>query len=336
MVSSREVAQTHLDRRLNLTHRATRAVLRQWGRVDFNNLDGSWALVSPELVGVVAAAQVTAARQTAGYLNRVGEFYDDPSTARVAVESFGGVTQDGRELGPALYGAVAKTKQLSGAGRPAFEALHVGAVYLAMVAGAAVQDMGRMADMVGAVGRGWVRYVRVVSPGACSRCAILAGSDRYTSHFLRHPRCKCQSWPIAGTSSRAVPDGLFETPGDYFESLTPSDQDRVFTKAGAEAIRNGANPVQVVNARRGAYGAGYNAKNDVPAARVRRMQPVTIGKRPDGSPLQVYATAEGTTVRGVYGRTSSSVRLMPEQIVSMADGNPERMRDLLRRYGYLY
>lgn len=43
----------------------------------------------------------------------------------------------------------------------------------------------------------------------------------------------------------------FTGPGDYFESLDRAEQDKIFTKAGAQAIRDRADINQVVNARRG-------------------------------------------------------------------------------------
>jgi hypothetical protein len=105
----------------------------------------------------------------------------------------------------------------------------------------------------------------------------------------------------------------------------------------------------VVNARRGAYGIGYSGHYNITVPTTRgSLQKITIGRRPDGSPLQVYATTEGTTARGAYYksevarnasngmRNTIAVRLMPEQIMQMAGGNPARFRDLLTRYGYAY
>jgi len=135
--------------------------------------------------------------------------------------------------------------------------------------------------------------------------------------------------------------------------LSPAEQDRVFTKSGAWAIREGADPMKVVNARRGAKGIGYSGSNNapIPASTRNRMQKTTIGYRADGTPIEVYATTEGTTVRGQFGRNeialsgqatregryrrSTKVRLMPEQIQIMAGGDTDRAIDLLKRYGYL-
>jgi hypothetical protein len=144
-----------------------------------------------------------------------------------------------------------------------------------------------------------------------------------------------------------VPPGFFRDTGDYFESLSGAEQERVFTKSGAEAIRLGADPAKVVNARRGAYTAAK--KHPDGTFGPSRLRPVQIGVRADGSPLTVYATTEGSTARGAWGRRqtlntrdvadryrrTSTLRLMPEQIMSMAS-TPERARELLQRYGYLY
>jgi hypothetical protein len=99
------------------------------------------------------------------------------------------------------------------------------------------------------VGRKYTHYVRVVQPGACSRCAILAGKDSYSTAFKRHPACRCTAMPVDSLDSS--PARLFANPTDYFETMSREEQDRIFTKAGAEAIRAGADPVAVVSPRGG-------------------------------------------------------------------------------------
>lgn len=146
-----------------------------------------------------------------------------------------------------------------------------------------------------------------------------------------------------------TPDGFYRHPMDYFESLTEEEQDRVFTKSGAWAIRNGADPITVVNARRGAYKTATLRPDGTYSP--PRLRPVTIGTRRDGTPLQVYATVEGTSSRGAWGRRQSdlakngtdryrrsqTLRLMPESVMTMTEHeSSERIRELLQRYGYLY
>ena len=331
------------DRREELTHRATAKSLRIWGQADVGALDSSWDRIAPALTTVVTAAQVTAARQSTPYMNAVSQAWDyDAQRAVLVPEAFGGVMLDGREVGPALFGAVTTTKRVIGSGMNPARAFEVGASFLATIIGAAVQDMGRQADATLATGKGYTRYVRVVSAGACSRCAILAGRDDYRNAFQRHPRCRCTSVPIPEGNS--PPEGFHDTPTEYFESLSAAEQDRVFTKSGAFAIREGANPISVTNARRGMTRGG---EMGTPA----RLRPTTIGVKADGSPLQVFVTGEGTTARGAFAkaegaatftaakqgryRRTTSLRLMPEQIQIMAGNNPARARELLARYGYM-
>jgi hypothetical protein len=331
------------DRRERLTHRATAKSLRIWRQGDVGNLDASWDRIAPTLTTVVTAAQVTAARQSTPYMNAVSEAWDyDAQRAVLVPEAFGGVMLDGREVAPALFGAVTTTKRAIGAGMNPARAFEVGASFLATIIGAAVQDMGRQADATLATGKGFTRYVRVVSAGACSRCAILAGRDDYRKPFDRHPRCRCTSVPVP--NGQGPPEGFHDTPTEYFESLSEAEQDRVFTKSGAFAIREGANPISVVNARRGMTKGG---ELGAPA----RLVQTRIGVKADGSPLNVFITGEGTTARGAFARSegaatftaakegryrrTTTLRLMPEQIQIMAGNNPERARELLARYGYM-
>ena len=92
-----------------------------------------------------------------------------------------------------------------------------------------------------------------------------------------------------------------------------SVQDRIFTAAGARAIRDdGADIYQVVNARRG-------------------MSPASSALR---------TTLEGTTRYGYAGRRTGPLagtgqpRLMPEAIYQLAHSR-EKARALLRQHGYL-
>src|SRR5690625_5568244 len=99
----------------------------------------------------------------------------------------------------------------------------------------------------------------MVNPGACDRCAILAGRFyRWNDGFLRHPDCMCEHVATTASSEQEAFDrGLIEDPYEYFESLSEEEQDRRFGKAGAQAIRDGADMSQVVNARRGMTANGH-------------------------------------------------------------------------------
>ena len=180
-------------------------------------------------------------------------------------------------------------------------------------------DTIRASEVVGGATRGGISFVRAIQPGACARCAILAGRT-YGSReaFERHPGCLCTHLPVSPDMSdlAAKAEGYAVSPEEYFEELSEAEQDRIFTRAGAEAIRNGADPAQVVNARRG-------------MSRAQSGRQVRDARG-------VYGTVEGTSRRGIYGRRSGGApRLMPESIVEIADGDVHRMQSLLRQYGYI-
>jgi hypothetical protein len=272
----------------------------------------------------------------------VSSQYDFAGTTDVVVPAaIAGVDGAGRELGGLLYGAVTTTKTATGAGMSLPDAFRSGAAYLASMMKTAVADAARRSDNVSATGKGYTHYVRVVGAGACSRCAILAGISSYQTAFPRHPACQCTAAPVPGDGSR-VPKGFHDNTDSYFESLSPAEQDRIFTKAGAEAIRAGADPVQVVSARRGANGITTSrgiGRSTIPNSG-RRLAKTVIGYGQDGSPIEVYLTSEGTTRRGLYAQAQrqfnspTRARLMPETIMSIAR-TPAEARVLLRDAGYL-
>jgi len=346
-----ELAFAHQEQIIAIGDRLARRAARIWRQErDLPDLNLSWMHVAPMLQELVAAAQIEAASLSQPYLDAIDESYNFvPAQASIEPQVFSNVMGDGREVAPALYGAVTNTKTFIGRGMEAGRAFEAGANFIAAVASAALHDMSRNADRVLAAGKTYTRYIRVVNGSACSRCAILAGMYSGPDAFLRHVSCQCGVVPI--TINVKTPAGLHDSPGVYFDSLSKAEQDRRFTNAGAEAIRQGANPVSVVNARRGAYGIGYSGHSNLPNVNRASLHPIVIGVRADGTPLQVYATTEGTTARGAFYkgeqkaqqhatsqdryRRTTTLRLMPEQIAKMAGNDPERWRALLIRYGYL-
>lgn len=199
--------------------------------------------------------------------------------------------------------------------------------WLEMAAATAVIDIARAAESAATTTYPQVTgYVRMLNPPSCSRCAVLAGRFyRWSTGFERHPRCDCRHIP----ASEAIAGDMTVSPGGYFDSLDAKQQDQIFTKAGAQAIRDGADMTQVVNARRGMQKAQVFGKD-------------------------VLITTEGTTRRGAayralqrgdrssdvllpgqrYRRTRSP-RLMPESIYEIANGDRDEAIRLLRAHGYI-
>lgn len=173
-------------------------------------------------------------------------------------------------------------------------------------------DVARAASVLGSAVRPAVTgYVRMLEQPSCSRCVVLAGKFfRHNTGFRRHPRCDCRHIP----SNENVAGDLRTDPDAYFQSLSKTEQDRVFTKTGAEAIRAGADVGKVVNARRG--------MNTAQTATGRRR---LVKRDVYGRPM--YTTTEAKR-RGL-------VRLMPESIVELAAGDANELYRLLRVHGYI-
>jgi hypothetical protein len=346
MVAADDVAAAHQARVIGISNIATKRTLKAWQQVDMANLDASWAAVAPLMTRQADAAQMAIVSTSDLYSSKLASAYDfDADVSRIVPEAFVGVDGSGRATSTLLHGAVTTTKQAIGSGLSSAQSFEAGAAYLASMLKTALADMGRSSEIVSSVGKGFTRYVRVVEPGACSRCVMLAGSDRFKP-FKRHPACKC--------TCQAVPEadlGTKYSPSAVFDGMSEFDQNRAFGRAGAQAIRDGADISQVVSARRGSSGLGLASKMPSNGG-WNRMQKTTIGRRPDGTPVQVYATTEGTTVRGQFGRAQvgrsgsqrlandryskvNRVRLMPESIMELSGEDTALRQAFLRDAGYL-
>lgn len=175
-----------------------------------------------------------------------------------------------------------------------------------------LSDVARSASALGSAVRPAVTgYVRMLESPSCSRCVVLAGKFyRHNTGFHRHPRCDCRHIP----SRENVAGDLRTDPDAYFGSLSKAEQDRTFTTAGAEAIRNGADVSKVVNARRGMSTA------QTVMGRRRLVKRDVLGR-------PMYVTTEG--------RRRGLVRLMPESLIELAGGDRRELLRLLKSHGYI-
>jgi len=354
-VSARTIALAHYRHRARLARAMERHAARLWRQVDPANIAGSWELLLWQLLPALTAAQADAAGEASDYVAAVLRA-QGVAVEPVAVNAatLAGVASDGRELDVLLRQPVITTKTALQRGATMTRALASGQAALRMIVGTQVADAGRVADGVAtAAQRSATGYVRMLVGSSCSRCVILAGKRfRWNRGFDRHPRCDCIHVPAAETD----PADIRVNPKAYFDSLSREEQDRVFTKAGAQAIRDGADINQVVNARRGAHGLAP-AGARVTAEELRmlrggrqrgRLEAVEV----DGQ--RVYITREGVTVRGIAGRRLMAVeggsgqrrrgdryrsartpRLMPESIYQIAGNDRDEAIRLLRRFGYI-
>lgn len=276
-----------------LARRAARDLARLWTDVDEAGIGHSWRLLLPRALALLTAYQRAAAASADGYVVRIA----GPETAgKVLPGAFAGVASDGRPLITLLQQPVFTTLRQIGAGAAPRQALASGGYSLDMITRTQVADAGRTATGAAiAAHRHTTGYTRLVVGKTCARCLILAGRHyAWNAGFKRHPRCDCIHVP----SAEDVPGGDVSTnPRKAFEAMDAAEQDRVFGRAGAQAIREGADIGRIVNARRGIQTAADGRLYTTEAA----------GRRP---------------------------RLMPEQIFRDAADRGDAVR-LLRMHGYI-
>lgn len=239
---------------------------------------------------------------------------------RIVPGSLAGIASDGRPLATLLYLPAMYTATALQAGMRPEEASAYGLSRMAAMVATQVADTARTATQVAMTAEPrCISYVRVVKLPACDRCIILSGRQySYSTGFKRHPKCDCGMEPLSDKDWRAT-----ATPDDLFRAMSPEERRKRFGVAGADAIEQGADIGQVVNARRG-------------------MTTTATGKK---------VTREGTTRRGIGGKALDSgfqkyagqgryarareARLMPEQILKQANGNRDLQVALLRKHGYI-
>lgn len=296
-----EAAQSYDERLRELALVAVAASRRAWRAVQAEDLSGSWAEGVRRLSPILSEVQFLAASAGSGY---VGESlaaqgsYVLPDSF-VDPRGFAGVAPDGRPLESLLFSPITQVKAYIGNGAPPLAAMKMGRSNLDLLARTITSDGGRAAAGVDIASRAGVGYVRMLNPPSCSRCAVLAGKFyRWNAGFARHPACDCKHIP----SSENVEGDLRTDPYEYFQSLNPQDQVRLFGDAESKAINDGADLFQVVNSRRGIKPGGL-------------------------------ITKEGTTRRGNFGR-GRPPRLTPEGIYSQGLPRDETLR-LLERNGYI-
>lgn len=278
------------------------------------------------ILQAVMAGQVTAAEGAQQFvaMAMAARNAAAPVLGTVIPERFAGIASDGRPLATLLFHPAITTYTAYAAGMGEEAAALAGMNQMARMVATQITDTSRSATMVSMAGhRRCIAYVRVVKLPACGRCIVLAGRQySYSTGFQRHPKCDCGMDPIDIDRWGDVP-----SPEDLVKQMSPEEQRRRLGAAAVDALANGADLNQVVNARRG-------------------MQTMTVHGR------TVQATTEGATVRGIAGkrlardskavklpgqryRVATTPRLMPEEILRLADDREHQLR-LLKKHGYIY
>lgn len=313
---------------------AQTAILATYATLQTKDALASWtAGIGERLYVLLSVLQELLATDAIAYVYRILALQGlRPTGPRPNPLAFAGIATDGRDLESLLAGAVVKVRQAQRAGESDAEARRRGENYLRLVVATQAADTARAAESVALttsepvvdqripqpaerrrpvsretrpVEMGWIR---MLNPPSCGRCAVLAGRwYRWSDGFERHEMCDCRHIPV--TENLA---GDLTTDVDlYFASLSEEEQNYYFGKAVAQAIRDGADISQVVNA----------------ATRPDAMYTADRGRR---------YTTEGTTRQGWYGRRRDQVRRpTPWQIYSDAAGDREAAVEELRRFGYI-
>lgn len=287
-----EATQDHYQTMQALQIVAIKSGRRAWDKIDPRFLSESWRHAIVTATPAVTAIQARAAFEGSTYgamtLAEQGQ-YVAPSVF-VDAEAFKGYASDGRSLDGLLYRPIVETKARIGQGASTESALASGRSALDMILMTQIADVARQASGADIAARSGVGYVRMLNPPSCDRCTVQAGKwFRWNQGFLRHPRCDCVHVASrAGSLRGALDEGLIDDPYKAFNDLSAGNQDRIYGKANAAAIRDGADMRQVVNARRGMSVNGLfttegttvqgNAANLL-KARQRRMTPELIYKQ---------------------------------------------------------
>lgn len=291
-------ARSHYDRQRRIVAAAVLAVRQAFKR----------KAPLPEIVTTVAAYQFASATASAVSIAQMSESTPRPLTI---ARSFAGVSSHGFPISEPIVATIDRFVPAPLEPLPAAwwddATEFMGAVE--QLIASEVADAGRSASQVEFVARpDWTNYVRMLNPPSCDRCAVLAGRIyRDLTAFQRHPGCDCVMVPVADWES-AHDNGLITSPQDLFDN----GQMRGLSEADAQAIRDGADLFKVVNAKRGL------------------ITPEVFGRK-------TKATSEGTTRRAEWRKANPTrlVRLRPESIYKIADGDHSEALRLLRLYGYL-
>lgn len=226
----------------------------RWRKLGPGYIGLAWEEHIPAVVSAVTEAQRTAAASAlvSGALALGEQGTWAAPDGIVDPDAFAGLAGDGRKLEKLLNVPARTTRRLMGQGMDAAQALEAGERQLTMMVLTEIADAGRGAAGVQIAARPRTGYVRMLNMPSCSRCVVLAGRFyRWNQGFLRHPRCDCKHVPtMASDQAEAFANGLIDDPYEAFKQMSEAEQNRVFAKAGAQAIRDGADIFQVVNARR--------------------------------------------------------------------------------------
>lgn len=284
----------------------------------------TFPIVERQVSSLMTAAQAAVLRQSNRYVpNVVNELgIGSDAQGEINPKAFVGVSARGLPVSRLIGTTGDKYYEALETGVEAYQASQDALHWLEQISINEIQATAAAATGINTVLEGRVKYyVRMLNPPSCARCALLAGRVYKSAEaFERHPNCNCIHIP----SSEAIAGDFTTDPHAYFESLDEADQDRIFTKAGAQAIRDGGDIFQVVNARRGirrhANGDSYT------------IEGTYVGR--GGRPRGVFAKQNARMAAAGAKDGLLKYRMTPEAIYRKASSKQEAV-ELLRRYAYI-
>jgi hypothetical protein len=222
------------------------AVAKLWRRMG-DEFDTSWQSIRPQLLDVVqagrAAAVAVAAPYTASVLKETGQADDAVGSLNLA--AFTRTAPDGRDIGTLYDQSVIKAKTAVASGMTTEAALALAGRWMTMATLTTLADTRRMVYQADMIQRPTLTgFTRMLNPPSCNRCIILAGKwFRWNEGFQRHPSCDCIHVP----ASENVAGDIRTDPYAMFKSMSPDEQERVFGRSEARAIREGADIYKATN-----------------------------------------------------------------------------------------
>jgi len=243
-----QAAVAHYQQQQLITAAAAADAGAMWSTVG-EDFDEGYAMIAADLFARVTTAQTMAAssgvRDFPEILDEQG--IDATQTMTINPARFAGGTPDSRPLEGLLRGTVVQAKDAVLVGATVAEALKTSRTWLQRRVMDVVRDADRQA-MQGSFATTKVvtTWTRMLNPPSCKFCAMLAGKVfRWNEGFRAHTGCDCRHVPTAEVVGR----DLTTDPYRYFESLAPAEQDRVFGKNDAQALRDGGDVYRIVNTR---------------------------------------------------------------------------------------
>lgn len=282
------------------------------------DIDTWLATRAQDVIRVVTRAQIDNAAlidQTFD-MALLAQGYQDTPIGLIVPEEFAGVMPDGDPLDMIPRAVANRVRERMETGSTQARAWQAGGELLATIVQTALSDSSRMAKAVAGLARPRTLSVRMLRPPSCPRCAVLAGKrGHWAEPFQRHPGCDCTQVPVVSGADVKFEGPAFG-PRAFFDSLDAASQQRIFTKAGSEAIREGADVAAVINAASGMSAVGESFTR--------------AGATHRGRAMRYYLGREGN----LRGQPMFN-RLSVPQIIRQTEGDQQRRIAQLYRHGYL-